>query len=87
MKEDDGLALTPPGQLGRALGSAADAPVEALLHVVLGSWWLPFLWVAFVSSATRLSSSTRASGGLDSGQFERSTVGRLARRACARPAQ
>ena len=49
---------------------------------MLGSWWLPFLWVAFVSSATRLSSSTRASGGLDSGQFERSTVGRLARRAC-----
>jgi hypothetical protein len=78
----DGLALTPPGQLGRALGAAAEAPAEALVHLVLGSWWLPFLWVAFVSSATRLSSATRASGGLDSGQVERSLLGRLARRAC-----
>ena len=78
----EGLALTPPGQLGRALGTADDAPVEALLHVLLGSWWLPFLWVAFISSATRLSSSTRSSGGLDSGQVDRSTLGRLTRRAC-----
>src|SRR5262245_57223766 len=33
----NGLALTPPGQLGRAFGDAADAPGMAIVHLVLGS--------------------------------------------------
>src|SRR5262245_17485503 len=80
----NGLALTPPGQLGRAFGDAADAPAMALVHLVLGSVWLPFLWAAFMSSAIRLSVSTRRAGGLDTADAQRSTIGRLARRACGR---
>jgi hypothetical protein len=67
----NGLALTPPGQLGRAFGDAADAPAMALVHLALGSIWLPFLWAAFMSSAIRLSVSTRRSGGLDTADAER----------------
>jgi hypothetical protein len=78
----DGLALTPPGQLGRALGTAAESPAIAVVHLALGSVWIPFLWVAFMSSATRLATSTRRSGGLDTPDAQRSTLGRLARRAC-----
>jgi ABC-2 type transport system permease protein len=80
----NGLALTPPGQLGRAFGDAADAPAMAVVHLVLGSIWLPFLWAAFMSSAIRLSVSTRRSGGLDTADAEDSTLGRLVRRACGR---
>ena len=78
----NGLALTPPGQIGRAFGDAADAPGTAILHLVLGSAWLPLLWAAFMSSAIRLSLSTRPSGGLDTADAQRSNLGRLARRAC-----
>src|SRR5688572_10499985 len=80
----NGLALTPPGQLGRAFGDAADAPAVAVVHLLLGSAWLPLLWAAFMSSAIRLSVSTRHSGGLDTADAERSTLGRVARRACGR---
>jgi ABC-2 type transport system permease protein len=76
------FSITPPGQIGRALGDAGDSPGMALVHLVLGSWWLPFLWVAFMSSATRLATSTRRAGGLDTGDVERTTFGRMARRAC-----
>jgi ABC-2 type transport system permease protein len=78
----DGLALTPPGQIGRAFGDAADAPGMAVVHLLLGSAWLPLLWAAFMSSAIRLSLSTRRSGGLDTADAQRSSLGRLARRAC-----
>jgi hypothetical protein len=78
----NGLAVTPPGQLGRAFGDAADAPAAALLHLALGSLWLPFLWAAFMSSAIRLSLSTRQSGGLETPDAQRSLLGRLARRVC-----
>jgi ABC-2 type transport system permease protein len=78
----NGLALTPPGQLGRAFGDAADRPAMALVHLALGSVWLPFLWAAFMSSAVRLSVSTRRSGGLDTPDAARSVLGRLARRLC-----
>ncbi|MFZ4519300.1 MAG: hypothetical protein ACOYOP_12980 [Microthrixaceae bacterium] len=36
-------ALTPPGQIGRALG-AADRPATAALHLLLAASWLPLLW-------------------------------------------
>jgi ABC-2 type transport system permease protein len=81
------MEITPPGQIGRALGSAAEAPAEAVVHLVVGSLWLPFLWIAFMSSATRLATSTRRAGGLDTPDAERSVLGRLTRRACGDGAQ
>src|SRR3954454_19104581 len=75
----NGLALTPPGQLGRAFGTAGEAPAMALVHLLLGSIWLPLLWAAFMSSAIRLSVSPRRAGGLDTADAERSTLGRMAR--------
>src|SRR5262245_3907331 len=78
----NGLALTPPGQLGRAFGDAADRPAVAIVHLLLGSLWLPFLWSAFMSSATRLATSSRRAGGLDTADAQRSLLGRAARKAC-----
>ena len=77
-----GLSLTPPGQLGRAFGAASDAPLAAIAHLALGSLWIPFLWLAFMSSASRLAVSTPRSGGLDTADAQRARLGRLARRAC-----
>ena len=72
------LSWTPPGQLGRAIGGD-DGP---LLHLVLGSVWLPLLAVAFAWSARELALSVRRAGGLDTTDAEAGVVGRLARWAC-----
>jgi hypothetical protein len=48
------LAWTPPGQLGRALGTAGDDPVVAIGHVMLGSVWLVPLGMLFVWTTQRL---------------------------------
>ena len=56
----------------------------AIVHLALGSIWLPFLWAAFMSSATRLSVSTRRSGGLAAADAERSTIGARPPSPCGR---
>ncbi len=74
----DGLAWTPPGQIGRAL--AGDGRVW--LHLAAGGVWIPLLGLAFAWSARELSLSVRRAGGLDTGKAERGALGRLARRWC-----
>ncbi len=55
------LAWTPPGQLGRALGSAGDDPVIALGHALAGSVWLIPLGLLFVWTTQRLLVSVKRS--------------------------
>jgi hypothetical protein len=74
----DGLAWTPPGQIGRALGS----PDDRWWHLAAGSAWIPLLGLTFAWSARELSLSIRRAGGLDTGNAERGALGRLARRWC-----
>jgi ABC-2 type transport system permease protein len=74
----DGLAWTPPGQIGRALAGGD----LAWVHVAVGSLWLPVLATAFSWSTRELALSVRRAGGLDTGAAERGLVGRAARRWC-----
>lgn len=74
----DGLAWTPPGQIGRAFGGGG----RAWLHIAAGGAWLPILGLAFLWSTRELSLSVRRAGGLDTGNTERGWIGRLARRWC-----
>jgi ABC-2 type transport system permease protein len=74
----DGLAWTPPGQIGRTLGGDD----HRWLHLMAGSVWIPVLGLAFAWSARELSLSVRRAGGLDTGDAERGALGRLARRWC-----
>jgi hypothetical protein len=74
----DGLAWTPPGQIGRALTDTDDR----WLHLVAGSLWLPVLAVAFTWSARELSLAVRRAGGLDTAATEAGRIGRLTRRWC-----
>ena len=74
----DGLAWTPPGQVGRALADDG----RGWVHLLAAGVWLPALAVAFVWSARELSLSVRRSGGLDTSSAERGPIGRLARRWC-----
>lgn len=47
----DLFAWTPPGQLGRALATAATDPAAGAMHVVAGVLWLPVLvWIHGVST-------------------------------------
>ncbi len=74
----DGLAWTPPGQIGRAVGGS-----ESLwLHAIVGTIWIPVLAIAFGWSARELSLSVRRAGGLDTTDAEAGIVGRWAHRAC-----
>ncbi|MFW2335353.1 hypothetical protein [Ilumatobacter sp.] len=79
----DGLAWTPPGQIGRAIGGAG----SAWLHVVAGSVWLPVLALAFGWSTRELSLSVRRAGGLDTSDAEAGLIGRWAHRACGNGAE
>lgn len=74
----DGLAWTPPGQIGRALAGDGDR----WQHLVAGAVWIPVLGAAFTWSAHELSLSIRRAGGLDTGNAERGVLGRVARRWC-----
>lgn len=47
-------ALTPPGQLGRALAAADGRPVAAVGHLLLGAVWLVPLWFAHAWATGRL---------------------------------
>ncbi len=76
------MSWTPPGQIGNAIGNADDSVARSLLHLLLGSAWLPLLIVAFAWSARRLTLSGRLSGGLETGDADAKWIGRLARRAC-----
>jgi len=76
------MSWTPPGQIGEALGTANGPLSRSLLHVTLGSLWLPVLVVGFSWSARRLTLSVRVAGGLDTSDAEASWIGRLARRSC-----
>ncbi len=76
----DVLAWSPPGQVGRAIGTAGSA--SAWWHLVIGTIWLPVLAIGFAWTARELSLSVRRAGGLDTGDAEAGLVGRLARRLC-----
>jgi hypothetical protein len=58
----DVIAWTPPGQLGRAVGDGGNWPT-ALVHLAIGSIWLPVLAVAFERSERRLATAVRHHGG------------------------
>ena len=77
----DLMRWTPPGQIGAALGVAGDDIGESLVHLALGSLWLPVLAVAFVSSTTRLAVATKRENGNRS-DAGRSLLGRTVRRIC-----
>ncbi len=88
------LRYTPPGQLGRAMVTAADEPLTALLHVIAGSIWLPLLAVAFVWTTQRLLVAVRpseeigAEGGVGAdGVRRRTPVRAFVRRLCGTGAQ
>ncbi len=55
----DLAAWTPPGQLGRGIGVAADSPGRALLHVAAGSVWLLALVWVFVRTTRQLLVSSK----------------------------
>ncbi len=78
----DGMAWSPPGQIGRALALAGDAPARALGHLALGAIWLPLLAFGFVWSARRLAVAVKLSGGLATGSADASGIGRSVRRLC-----
>ncbi len=78
----DGMAWSPPGQIGRAIGQADEAPAQALGHLAVGTLWLPLLAVAFTWSARRLAVTSKVSGGLDTGSADASGLGRSVRRLC-----
>jgi ABC-2 type transport system permease protein len=78
----DVVAWTPPGQIGRAVGDAADWP-SAFVHLVAGSLWIPVLAVAFVRSEARLATSIRHHAGATSAT-ELTGFRRLARVWCGR---
>ena len=74
----DGLAWSPPGQIGRALSGDG----ARWLHLVAGTIWLPVLGVAFAWSARALSLSVERAGGLDTADAEHGVLGGIARRWC-----
>lgn len=80
----DVAAFTPMGQLGRALGAAADRPVVALAHIAAGSVWLAVLLWVFAWTTRRLVESVRggASSGSSRRERQRNPVAVLGRRLC-----
>lgn len=80
----DALSWSPPGQIGKAIGAADDSAVQSLVHLLLGTLWVPILAVTFGWSARRLTHSVRLAGGLDTGALRSSWIGRTARWACGR---
>ncbi len=80
----NGARWTPPGQIGRALATAGDSVPRSLLHLGLGTLWVPVLWVCFMWSADRLALTVRSGGGLATADHEASRFRRLARRGLRR---
>jgi hypothetical protein len=76
------MSWSPPGQVGRAIGTAGDSTARSVLHLLVGTAWIPVLMIAFAWSARRLTHSVRLAGGLETGTAGRSLIGRIARRAC-----
>lgn len=76
----DIVAWTPPGQIGRAIGGDAGWTM-ALLHLFLGSLWLPVLAVVFERSERSLATSTRHHGAVESAP-ELTGIRRLGRILC-----
>ena len=76
----DVVAWSPPGQVGRAIGGVDDWPM-AIVHLVLGSIWLPALAVAFERSERRLATSIRHHIGVAS-PTELTGIRRLTRVLC-----
>lgn len=76
----DVVAWSPPGQLGRAIGDGSDWPA-GLVHLALGSIWIPVLGIAFVRSERRLATSVRHHGAVES-TSELTGIRRLGRVAC-----
>ena len=80
----DIAALTPMGQLGRALGAAAERPFVALGHAALGSAWLLVLLWVFTWSTRQLVESVPGAGATRAHRRERSrnAVAAIGRRLC-----
>ncbi len=78
----DWMAWTPSGQIGRSLATADESVGRSLLHLAVGSIWLPLLAVGFGWSTKRLASATRQSGGNDTADAAAGRLGRFVRRAC-----
>jgi ABC-2 type transport system permease protein len=76
------LSYSPPGQIGKAIGVADQSVGRSMVHLVLGTIWLPALLVGFLWSTRRLTLAVRNAGGLDTGDAQASWLGRIARRAC-----
>lgn len=58
----DLFAWTPPGQLGRAVATAATDPASACVHLVLGVSWLPVLWWVHGATTGRLAIAPARTG-------------------------
>jgi ABC-2 type transport system permease protein len=85
----DLLSWTPPGQIGRALGTAGDEPVRALAGAALAAVWLvPLAWI-FVWTTRALVVTVRRSDARTASRHARGTgvVATVARRLCGRGAR
>jgi len=58
----DVFSWTPPGQIGRAVATAATDPAAAALHVLAGVAWLPVLWWVHGATTGRLVTAPPRSG-------------------------
>ncbi len=57
------LRWTPPGQIGHSIAVAAESPVRAIGHAVLGALWLAPLAVGYVVTTRSLAVSVKSAGG------------------------
>lgn len=78
----DAMSFTPPGQLGRAIGSAGGSTGTAVLHLLAGTTWLPVLAIGFTWSTRRLSHAVRFAGGGQTGDATASPIRQFVRRRC-----
>lgn len=76
------LTWTPPGLIGRSLGSAGTSPLRAVAFLVAGSLWLVVLVLAFKRSTRTLTLAVRHGSGRTASAAAPSVLVRLARRAC-----
>jgi hypothetical protein len=76
----DAMAMTPPGQAGRAMTTSSTGP--ALLHLLAAWSWIPFLALAFGWSTRRLTVSVRRAGGLETADVSTHRIRAAVRSAC-----
>ncbi len=74
--------FTPPGQLGEALADADRSVIASLVHLVLGSLWLPVLAAVFMVSTRRVMTATPSVRTRSALEPRRRPVSALARRCC-----